>query len=222
MSEIMKIARENHLKVIEDAAQGVGVTWQGRHAGGFGDINCFSFYADKCLTTAEGGMVLTNDDSMADISLRLENQGNLKKGNYIAESIGYNFRMTDLQAAIGLAQLDKLPEIIKRKRYNDDLYRKFLKGVVEFTTINPNCFNVPFRHVIFVDNPQAMYEYLEKNGVGTRRIFYPLHMQPCYNSGGDFPASLWAYEHGLALPSSTLLTEEKISYICNTIKRFHG
>jgi len=118
--------------------------------------------------------------------------------------------------------LDKLPEIIKRKRKNDDLYRKFLKGVVEFTAINPNCFNVPFRHVIFVDNPQAMYEYLEKNGVGTRRIFYPLHMQPCYNSGGDYPASLWAYEHGLALPSSTLLTEEKISYICNTIKRFHG
>jgi perosamine synthetase len=220
MSEIMNIAREYGLKVIEDAAQAVGVTWQGKPAGGIGDINCFSFYADKCMTTAEGGMVLTNDNSMADTSLRLENQGNLKKGNYIAESIGYNFRMTDLQAAVGLAQLDKLPEIIKRKRHNDELYREYLKGAAQFTSISSQCFNVPFRHVILVDNPQDMSEYLERNGIGTRRVFYPLHMQPCYNYGGDYPAAIWAYEHGLALPSSTLLTEEKISYIGNAIKKY--
>lgn len=115
MDMIHWMAKEYGLFVIEDAAQGIGVTWCGNPVGGLGDVGILSFYADKTITSGEGGMVLTNNDDIADKCLRLENQGNLSKGNYIADTIGYNFRMTDLQAAVGLAQLDKLDSIIAKK-----------------------------------------------------------------------------------------------------------
>jgi len=222
MSAIRRIAQRYHLSIIEDAAQGIGVIWSGHPVGGIGDVGILSFYADKTLTTGEGGMILTNDDEVADKCLRLAHQGNLGKGQYIHETVGYNFRMTDLQAAIGLAQLSKLPRIIEMKRANEKLYRELLGGVVEFPRIDGMCLNVPFRIVILVDDPEGLSEYLNEKDIGTRRVFYPLHMQPCYNRDGDFPNAVRAYERGLALPSSARLTSEQIKYVCTKIREYYG
>jgi len=222
MLEICKIAKKYRLYVIEDAAQGIKVTYDGRPVGGFGDVGCLSFYADKTLTTGEGGMVLTNDDKLAKKCIILINQGRTGRGWYIHDYIGYNFRLTDLQAAIGLAQLKKLPTIIKRKKRNEKLYRKYLTGVpgLEFPYIDPRGFDVPFRINILVKKPQALFEFLEKEGIGTKRFFYPLHLQPCYNIKGNFPNSITAYERGLSLPSAVTLKEEEIYYVCQKIKKF--
>jgi len=225
MDGIMRIAEEHNLAVIEDAAQGVGVSYHGKPVGSFGNAGCLSFYADKTITTGEGGMILTDDKEIAKSCLRLGHQGNLGKGNYIHESIGYNFRMTDMQAAVGLAQLSKLKAIVKMKRETSRLYRDLLGSIkgVSFPRVVSESETVPFRHVVFVPEPEELVKYLDSVGIGAKRVFYPLHRQPCYKdlATQGFENSDWAYEHGVALPSSARLSEEEVWYICYRIKEFY-
>ncbi len=222
MDKICEIAENHGLYIIEDAAQGIGVTFNGKPVGGFGHVGCLSFYADKTMNTGEGGMVLTDDDELAEKCLILKHQGRTGRGIYFHEHIGYNFRLTDLQSAVGLAQLSKLPTIIERKKKNERLYRENLVDVdgIEFPYVDSRCFNVPFRINILVGAPQALSDLLNKEGIGSRQFFYPLHMQPCYNVNGEFPNSIRAYERGLSLPSAVTLTEDEITYICEKIKFF--
>jgi perosamine synthetase len=222
MEKIMEIAKKHNLFVIEDAAQGIGVSFNKKPVGGFGDVGCLSFYADKTITTGEGGMVLTNSDELAKKCIILLNQGRIKRGWYFHEQIGYNFRLTDLQAAVGLAQLKKLPLIIKKKKNNEKLYKKYLLGVkeVSFPYIDERGFSVPFRINILIKNPQKLSDYLEKEGIITKRFFYPLHLHPCYNIKEEFPSSVEAYETGLSLPCSVNIKEIQIKYICSVIKDF--
>jgi len=222
MDAICGIARRHNLYVIEDAAQGIGVTFNGKPVGSFGQVGCLSFYADKTMTTGEGGMVLTDDDALAEKCLILKHQGRTGRGIYFHENIGYNFRLTDLQSAVGLAQLSKLDTIIERKKRNERLYKELLKDVdgVRFPYTDPRGFNVPFRINILIDCPEELSNFLNENEIGSRRFFYPLHQQPCYNVKGEFPNSIKAYETGLSLPSSVTLTEEQISYVCEKISAF--
>jgi perosamine synthetase len=222
MDAISHIANKHKLKIIEDAAQGIGVSFNGQPVGGIGNIGCMSFYADKTLTTGEGGMLLTNDDSLAKKCLILKHQGRTGRGYYFHEEIGYNFRLTDLQAAVGLGQLSKLPIIIERKKRNEKYYQELLKDVkgIRFPYIDPRGFNVPFRINILVDDPEGLSAFLNEHEIGSRRFFYPLHQQPCYNVPGEFRNSINAYETGLSLPSSVSLTEEQIRYVCEKIKIF--
>jgi len=224
MEAICAIAKKHNLYIIEDAAQGIGVSFKGKPVGGFGEVGCLSFYADKTMTTGEGGMVLTDDDKLAEKCLILKHQGRTGRGFYFHEHIGYNFRLTDLQAAVGLAQLTKLPTIIERKKRNEKLYKDLLADVkgVKFPYIDPRGFNVPFRINILVDNPTGLSDFLNKEGIGSRQFFYPLHLQPCYNIKGDFPNSIKAYETGLSLPSSVTLTQEQIEYVCQKIREYMG
>jgi len=222
MDAICRIAEKHNLYVIEDAAQGIGVTLNGKPVGSFGEVGCLSFYADKTMTTGEGGMVLTDDDALAEKCLILKHQGRTGRGIYFHEYIGFNFRLTDLQSAVGLAQLSKLSIIIERKKRNENLYKEFLKDIegVRFPYIDPRGFNVPFRINILVDDPEILSNYLNENEIGSRRFFHPLHMQPCYDVKGEFPNSIKAYETGLSLPSSVTLTEEQISFVCEKIRTF--
>lgn len=222
MQKVLNFALDHNLKVIEDAAQGIGVSFKGHSVGGLGDIGCLSFYADKVITTGEGGMVLTNSDEYARKCRILKHQGRDGRGWYVHEYIGYNFRMTDMQAGVGLAQLGKLTEIIKNRKTHEGIYRQNLEGVngIKFPYVDLRAFNVPFRHNIYVSNPEGLQKYLEGYGIQTRRFFYPLHLQPCYNTGGNFPKSIDAYNKGLSLPSSTGLTEEQINCVCDSIKEY--
>jgi perosamine synthetase len=222
MGKIMEIAKKHNLFVIEDAAQGIGVSFDKKPVGGIGDVGCLSFYADKTITTGEGGMVLTNSDELAKKCIILLNQGRTQRGWYFHEEIGYNFRLTDLQAAVGLAQFKKLPSIIKKKKNNEKLYKKYLSSVEEisFPFIDERGFNVPFRINILIKDPQKLADFLEKKGIMTKRLFYPLHLQPCYNIKKDFPNSLEIYQTGISLPCSVNLKESQIRYICSAIKDF--
>ncbi|MDA2912727.1 DegT/DnrJ/EryC1/StrS family aminotransferase [Acidobacteriia bacterium AH_259_A11_L15] len=227
MDAILDIAKRHNLKIVEDAAQGIGVSYKGRHVGTFGDFGCLSFFADKTITTGEGGAVLTNDPGLAEAHLYFRNQGRLERGSFIHPRLGYNFRLTDVQAGIGLAQLDKLAEIVEMKRKNEHFYRELLAEVnqVTFPTVDRDSERVPFRVNILVADPEKLGGFLEARKIGVRRFFYPIHRQPCFNGhnsrvSGVIQNSVRAFEHGLSLPSSARLRTEEIRYVCAAICDF--
>lgn len=224
MDAINKFASDNNLKVIEDGAQAIGVKFNDKHAGTFGDIGMLSFYGNKTMTTAEGGILLTENDELAAKMYRLKNHGRNQKGVFIHEDIGYNFAFNDVLAAIGLGQLSKLDFIINRKQEIRKLYMENLPGV-EFSQFDSRVTPVPWFTNILVDNAQKLSDYLKENEIGSRRFFYPLHMQPCYKDfkmSKDFKVSEEIYHRGLSLPSSVMIKDEDILKVCEVIKKFNA
>jgi len=236
MDAVVSFARRHKLVVIEDAAQAIGVHYKGQHAGTFGDIGAFSFFADKTITTAEGGFVVTNNPQIHDKLLHLRNQGRRERGTFIHPEIGYNFRMTDLQCAMGLVQLDKLAEITKRKRKILALYKELLRSVNQVTFFEPpaDAERVPFRVPVFCQRAHELMAFLTTREIETRTFFYPLHRQPAFRyllddgtythslQDDHFPQTISAYEQGICLPIFPTLGEEQIHYVCAAIKAFYG
>lgn len=229
MDEVMQFASKHKIEVVEDAAQAIGVHFKGQHAGTFGKVGTFSFFADKTITTGEGGMIVTNDEDVYHQLMYLRNQGRLHRGTFVHPEIGYNFRMTDIQCAIGLRQLEKLPEIIERKQNLKSLYQNGLNGVEEITMFQQeeNSDWIPFRVGINCDNAHELMEYMSEKGIEARTYFYPLHRQPCYEylpeedrSDSDFPNAIHGYDTGICLPTFPTLKPEEVTYICETIKDF--
>ena len=233
MDKVMAFAEKHQLVVVEDACQAIDVHWKGKHAGTFGEVGCFSFFADKTITTAEGGFVVTNDEEIYNKLLYLRNQGRIDRGSFIHPRIGYNFRMTDLQNAMGLAQLAKLPEIKKRKACILNLYHQNLKNVEGITFFEPEkgAEWIPFRIGILCDNAHELMSFMRLKGIEPRTFFYPLHRQPCFsylkderhkNDDLQFPNSVFGYEYGICLPSFPTLSDDQVDYVCQTIKQFQG
>lgn len=225
MDAIMKVAKENSLPVIEDAAQGVGVYFNNRHVGTFGDIGMLSFYGNKAITTGEGGMLITNDEKLYKKCWQLKNHGREVKGTFIHPHIGFNFGFTEMQAAIGIAQMNKIERIFQRKKEINERYRELLKGLKEakFTYVDRRGKPGHWFTSILVDDVEGLAKHLLKKEIQTRRFFYPLHMQPCYKGmiKGEFPNSGWAYNHGLSLPSSVMLKDEQITFVAEKIREFY-
>ena len=215
--EIKKYCQDNNLLLVEDAAQALGITDGNDHCGTFGDVGTFSFYADKTITTAEGGYVVTNNEEIYERMRYLRNQGRKQSGSFLHPEIGYNFRITDMQAALGLSQLEKLEHIKSEKSKIYDLYRHYLGNNVEFLKLNTDFNHIPFRVVVFVDNAETSIKHMANNGVEPRSVFYPLHKQPCYEFLGygdeDYENSLLCYERGICLPTWVGLSEEQIAYV---------
>ncbi|MBN1414682.1 MAG: DegT/DnrJ/EryC1/StrS family aminotransferase [Bacteroidales bacterium] len=228
MDPVMEIARKHHLKVVEDAAQGFGVFYKNRHTGTIGDVGMISFFADKTITTGEGAVVLTNDESIYNRLKMIRNQGRPNSGTFIHPELGMNFRMTDLQCAVGVAQLDKFETIEKIKLTNHSLYEKYLAGVpgIKFIGLNEYSNFVPFRVNVLVPKLESLLIYLEERGIQTRRMFYPLHRQPCFSylnyKESEFPVSNDTYNKGMALPVHCSLREEDIKMICSVIADFYA
>ena len=228
MDFILKFAKEHNLKVIEDASQGVGVHYKGRHVGTFGDIGVLSYYGNKTITTAEGGMILTNDEKLAKICYRLKNHGRDQKGSFKHDYIGFNFSFTDLQAAVGVSQMKKLPEILRRKKEIFDKYYAELSDIKElcFYKIDNQEKPVYWFTSLSCKKRDDLANYLSKEGIQTRRFFYPLHLQPCYqnsnriNKEGDFKISKEVYNTGISLPSSYVLKDEEQDYVIQKILNF--
>lgn len=231
MDKINEIAGKHSLKVVEDAAESHGATYKGRPTGGLGDVSAFSFYANKIITTGEGGMVLTNDDKIAEKARLLRNHAFVKP-RFVHHEVGYNYRMTNIQAAFGVAQMENAGRLVKMRQENARLYNEELKGVEGITT-PPDCpygTNVYWMYGVLVDKEkfgigkdEAM-QLLAKSGIETRSFFYPMHMQPVYKNmpdidcSGDYPVSEQLYEQGFYLPSSSHLTPEQIKTVCDTLK----
>ncbi|MDO8658538.1 MAG: DegT/DnrJ/EryC1/StrS family aminotransferase [Candidatus Levybacteria bacterium] len=229
MDPILEIAKKHKLYIVEDAAQVLGVFYKKKHAGTFGDLGCFSFFADKTITTGgEGGMIVTDNKKLYEKLLSFRNQGRTRSGTFTHPEIGYNFRMTDLQCAVGLAQLKKFKKLKERKLKNDKLYKELLKDIkqVKFIGLSPFSTFIPFRSNIYVENLPKLSEFLEKNGIQTRGMFYPLHKQPCFKmykyKDDGYPNSIYAFEHGLSLPVHYHLKTNDIKYITDTIKKFYA
>lgn len=233
MDEVIAFAKQNNLFVIEDAAQAMGVRYRGRHAGTFGEVGCFSFFADKTITTGEGGYVICQDKAIYERMQILRNQGRIQRGSFIHRSIGFNLRFTDVQAAIGLTQLNKIHQFIEQKRTIMEWYKTGLDTVsgVDFLEIEPKSTFVPFREVLLCKDAHRLVSYLKGQGIQVRDFFYPLHKQPCFAYLGkegvldlrdkNYPNAVYGYKHGILLPIFPTLTENQVVYICEAIKHFY-
>ena len=184
MDRVMEAARKHKLYVIEDAAEAHGAEYKGRKIGSIGDATCFSFYANKIITTGEGGMVLTNDDETAKIARNLRDHAFSEERHFWHKYLGYNYRMTNLQAAVGLAQTERFAELIECRRNNAKIYSALLKDVPGLTLPPeaPTVKNVFWMYGVMVQpefglNRDQLRERLAKRGIETRAFFVPMHLQ---------------------------------------------
>ena len=239
MDAVMEFSKQHNLKVIEDAAQALGVYWNNKHCGTFGDIGCFSFFADKTITTGEGGFVVTNNEELYHRLLYLRNQGRIDRGTFIHPEVGYNFRITDIQAAMGIAQLKKFGEIKRKKLHVLQMYNDLLSNIGEiafFKKLDKSSI-IPFRVCIICDDAHDLIKYMSTNDIECRTFFYPLHLQPAYGiiteidlaegeklvyiNNNSFPNAINGYEHGVCLPSFPDIKDEQVEYVCEVIKEFY-
>jgi len=230
MDPINGIAERHNLRVVEDAAEAHGAEYKGRKAGNLSDVGCFSFYANKIITTGEGGMVITNDDETAEKARALKDLAHMKGKRFLHDMVGYNYRMTNIQAAIGLAQLERLDEFAEMRRKNAQLYNELLGEVKGITTPVEKDYakNVYWMYSITVGKEFGMtrdelMKRLAEKGIETRAFFIPVHKQPAFLEMGlfkeeSYPVSEEISQTGLYLPSSSGLKEEEINLICNTLR----
>lgn len=231
MDRLMSIAKKHKLIVIEDCAESHGATVRGKMTGSFGEMSCFSFYANKIITTGEGGMVCTNDDQFAE-KLRLLRNLAFTQPRFWHEEPGYNFRMTGYQAAMGAAQTQRLPSIVEQKRLMAQRYNEELRSVswLQLPVELDWAKNVYWMYAIVVKPESGLkrddfMKYLKEKGVDTRTFFCSMSDQPFLQKQKGFrkiptPVADMLWQCGLYLPSSHTLTSEKIKFISNAIRSF--
>lgn len=231
MNPIYDLVAKHQVFIVEDAAEAHGARYGQFPIGCLGDIACFSFYANKIITTGEGGMLVTDDPTIAKKAKLLRNLA-FTEHRYLHPAIGFNYRMTNLQAAIGLAQLARLDEFVDKKRANAQNYNKLFKDIDGITTPieQPWATNVYWMYGILVDDPYPLTRddlmiQLKQDGVDTRAFFIGMHRQPAFrNAGidcrGDYPVSDYLADHGLYLPSSVTLNVEQQAYIGACLQRY--
>lgn len=231
MEPLLQIAERHGLKLIEDAAEAHGLTYRGRDCGSFGAASCFSFYPNKHVTTGEGGMVVTDDDALAERCRSLRNLCFQAGRRFVHEELGWNFRMTNLQASLGLAQLERLDEFAARKRRMGGRYSELLYGIPGLQLPLPNTdyaenifwvYGVVLEETLPFDAAEAIWR-LGVKGVGTRPFFYPMHEQPVFRRMGLFgedrhPVSERLARRGFYLPSGLALTERQIAQVAETVR----
>jgi perosamine synthetase len=223
MDTVLALAKKYGLKVIEDAAEMIGQTYRGKECGSFGDISTFSFYPNKHITTGEGGMILTDDAELANKCREIRNLCFIPPRRFIHNELGWNFRMTNLQAALGVAQLEQLDRFLIIKRKIGNLYNQLLADTIGI--------QLPLAKTDYADNIYWVYglvldddipfdaigamNQLAKLGVGTRPFFYPMHLQPVFKkkklfSKEQYPIADRLAERGFYLPSGLALTENEV------------
>ena len=229
MDELMRIAKKHKLKIIEDAAQVHGAEYRGKKCGTIGDVGTFSFYANKLVTTGEGGMVVTSDDHIA---RRVRSYINLcfgKSDRYLHEDIGYNFRMTSMQAALGNSQLSRLDSIVEKKRSIGLIYKKYLSEdkSLQLQIQLDNVISVYWMYCVVLPNKGKIFrdtvqERLLNLGIETRSFFTGMHQQPALsglNIAGAFPVTEYLSSNGFYLPSSQTLEDADVKEICHNLHK---
>lgn len=235
MDPVLQLAEKYHLKVIEDASEAIGQTYKGKFCGNMGDISTFSFYANKHITTGEGGMVLTDSKELAEHCSFMRNLCFSPKNRFVHEELGHNFRMTNLQAAVGLAQLEQIDNIVQRKQTNGKHYMALLSNI--------GCFQLPLEFTSYADNiywvygivlkdevpfdANEMMRRLELKYIGTRPFFWPMHEQPIFRRMGlfskeSYPVAERLARRGFYIPSGLALTAEQRILVTNALKTIIG
>lgn len=226
LNKVKAFCEQNELFFIEDAAQSLGSYFKNKHLGTYGDIGSFSFSVPKIITTGQGGALITDDDRLAKSLRRLKDFGRARGGIDIHDTIGYNFKFTDIQAVIGIEQMKKLDYRIKRKK---EIYQKFhenLRDINEIEFIPTNLSECsPWFIDIFIPDPDHLQSFLMENQIGSRRIYPSVTSQKAYEPfqiSKPFPVTEKYASRGLWLPSSSKLTNEQIIYICQLIREFYS
>ena len=223
IDKIVSYCKENNLILLEDSAQALGSFYpDGIHQGRKGIAGSFSFSAPKIISTGQGGAILTDDDKLAYKVSRLKDFGRSGGGNDIHETIGYNFKYTDIQAVIGIVQMGKLKWRVKRMKEIYSTYKENLSSTNEIKFFQQDLTNTtPWFIDCIVEKRAELMNYLNSKGIGTRVMYPPLNSQKAYNLKGYFPVSEMIGEKGLWLPSSSKLTNEQINYITKNIISFY-
>lgn len=227
MDELVDICKENNIFLIEDCAEGFGSMYKNKFVGTFGDIATFSFFGNKTITTGEGGMVVTNDETLHDRAVHYKGQGLAKHRQYWHDVIGYNYRMTNICAAIGLAQLERADEIIAKKTQIAEWYSELLEGT-SYTFHRPigDVKHTYWMCSILCENPEnreLLRQHLQNHGIETRPSFYPVHTMPMYSQKFErHKVAEYLGWRGINLPSYPSLCYEDIEFIVKTIIYFNG
>ena len=226
MDPALDLAEKYDLKIIEDAAELIGQTYKGKSCGSFGDISTLSFYPNKHITTGEGGMVLTDDEDFAEKCYSLRNLCFKKEQRFVHDQLGWNYRFTNLQAAVGLAQLEKLDDHVHRKREMGRLYTELLSDIDKVQLPLPDTdyakniywvYGIVLKDDVPFDAKEAMKKLYEA-GVGTRPFFWPMHEQPVFEKMGlfideDYPVAERIAKRGFYIPSGLSLTNKQIDQV---------
>ena len=231
MNKIMEIAKRHNIYVVEDCAESMGSEYYGKKPGSFGDISCFSFYTNKYITTGEGGMCVTNNPNFANIIDSLRAQGKkegkverdrIGKPHFYHDYLGYNYRMTDLQAAVGIAQLKKIDKFVFDKRKIIDIYNRLLRNLNVETPLEGYGIKNNFwmYAVLFKDKEtrDKVVSNFKLSNIPYREMFFPCHRMPMYNSDKHLPVTEDVFNRGLILPDSQEMNEEEITSVVEKIK----
>ena len=227
MDTLIAIAKEYRLFIVEDCAEAFGTLYKGRHVGTFGDVSTFSFFGNKTITTGEGGMVVSNDKTLIERARHLKGQGLAAHREYWHDVVGYNYRMTNIQAAIGLAQLERADDFLARKRHLAERYTAGLRRLpVEVHAEAPDTVHSYWMFSILVeraDQRDPLRKHLAADGIETRPLFFPMHTMPMYakNYRKHQIAEDLAWR-GINLPSWPGMTDEQVAAVVRSISTYFG
>lgn len=219
----VSFCRERGIHLIEDAAQSLGSRIERKHLGTFGEIGSFSFSAPKIITTGQGGALVTDDEGLYDKIKKIRDFGREGGGSdhYLVK--GWNFKFTDVQAVIGIEQMKKLPERVKRKKEMAKVYADNLKDIKGVDLIPTNIDNTaPWFFDILCDEREGLMAYLNEKGIGSRPFYPALHAEPAYGYTAVYKNAEYAAKKGLWLPSSIGLSDEQIERVCGVIREFYS
>ena len=232
MDKLLRIARKHDLYVLSDTAESHGAEYKGRPVGGLGDLSAYSFYGNKIITTGEGGMITTNSLEIAKLARTLRDHSFSKERHFWHKYLGYNFRMTNMQAAVGLAQAERFEFLVNCRRHNAELYGKMLAGVPGLILPPEKSWarNVFWMYGILVQpefglSRDELRGRLAERGIETRTFFVPIHLQPIYFKAyghQSFPVAEMLCERGMYLPSAATLTSGDIQFITQCIKEIQA
>lgn len=231
---IQKVAQAYNLTIIEDSCEAIGAQYRGQNAGRLGQSGVFAFYPNKQMTTGEGGVVVTDDDEAADYMRALRNQGRNSGDQWLQHThLGYNYRMTELSAALGRVQIDRLDGFLEQRAQVAAWYTQRLEGIeglvmpsIEKDTTRMSWFLYVIQTAPELDRNQIM-EKLEAVGIPSRPYFTPIHFQPFMRERfgyqeGDYPVTEDLGQRGLALPFSSIMTEDQVDLVCHELKKILG
>ncbi len=231
MDQIQDIARRHKLSIIEDACEALGTTWNGKRVGSFGDASVFAFYPNKQMTTGEGGMIVTNNSQIAEVCRSLRNQGRSPGDGFVFDRLGYNYRLSDIQCALGRIQLQRLGSMIEMRRQVADWYAEELGGTPDIilpesihrSEISWFIFLIRLNADYAADDRNEIRRLLSEQGVETAAYFPNIHLQSFYKKefsykAGDFPVCESTSQRTIALPFYNRLSREEVRYVADNLK----